>query len=435
MSTKRLPKRQTDTRASVISRLGVTLLVCGGALLSRHSRAQEPPWTARNDLPLPSGARSVEIVRADEPLFSEPAVGAPRRGTAALGARLPIYGALRSAGCRGRWLLVGALAWVCEQYVRWSPADPIAAGVGPRATPDGLPFAYYFIGPDGALGYRNLAFAEEGVPDAEFEPGFAVGMVEVQSRAPGDVFGLTTHGLWLPLRDASRTVGSTFQGVELAPGQQVGWIVSDTARVYKTPAGRVLQGEILRRFEQITVTDSQHKGGQRWYRIAGDRWLSARDARVSTAFDPPSELAAFERWLDVDLENQVLTAYEGKTAVFATLIASGKGRPGTLEATPKGVHRIWVKLHSTDMDNLEDEEAGRYYAMQSVPWVLFFQKGYGLHGTYWHNGFGRPRSHGCVNLSPRDARRIFDWASPRLPAGWTAVFPSAYEPGTLIRIR
>ena len=121
--------------------------------------------------------------------------------------------------------------------------------------------------------------------------------------------------------------------------------------------------------------------------------------------------------------------------MFATLVSTGKGRGKSIQATPKGAHRIWVKLVSTDMDNLEDEEASRYYAMQAVPWVMFFDKGYGLHGTFWHRSFGNVRSHGCVNLTPRDAQWLFHWTSPRLPAGWTAALPTDYEPGTLVRVR
>jgi len=87
------------------------------------------------------------------------------------------------------------------------------------------------------------------------------------------------------------------------------------------------------------------------------------------------------------------------------------------------------------MDNLESEDASRYYAIQDVPWVMYFQRGYGLHGTFWHRSFGSARSHGCVNLSPLDAQRLFHWTSPRVPTGWNAALPSPYEAGTLVRVR
>jgi len=130
-----------------------------------------------------------------------------------------------------------------------------------------------------------------------------------------------------------------------------------------------------------------------------------------------------------------LIAYEGDQPVYATLVSTGKGKQGAYNATPKGVHRIWVKLASSNMDNLEDENANRYYRMENVPYVQFFEKGVGLHGAYWHRSFGNVRSHGCVNLAPLDAQRLFWFTSPRLPAGWTAVLPSDRESGSVVRVR
>jgi lipoprotein-anchoring transpeptidase ErfK/SrfK len=87
------------------------------------------------------------------------------------------------------------------------------------------------------------------------------------------------------------------------------------------------------------------------------------------------------------------------------------------------------------MDNLENLEARESYAIQSVPWVMYFDRGYGLHGAFWHRAFGRVQSHGCVNLTPADAERVFQWTSPRLPEGWSAVLPTDYERGTLVSVR
>ena len=87
------------------------------------------------------------------------------------------------------------------------------------------------------------------------------------------------------------------------------------------------------------------------------------------------------------------------------------------------------------MDNLDDESASENYAIQAVPWVMYFDRGYGLHGTFWHRQFGSKHSHGCVNLTPPDAERLFGWSSPKLPPGWSAALPTTYEPGTLIVVR
>ncbi|HMJ12892.1 MAG TPA: murein L,D-transpeptidase, partial [Polyangiaceae bacterium] len=203
--------------------LACTLLAC--LLIGSPARAQLPPWIGARDVPLPSGTRSVQITRADEPLFTRPAAGAARRGTAALGALLPIYGSLRASGCQGRWLMVGALAWVCEAVVRFSPLPPLALNSAPPPPPDGLPHRYYFVGPDGSLGYANLALAEEGVPDAEFEPGFALAVVSIANKTRADPFGLTTRGYWVPLRDLNLVSASSFRGAVLEGEPLRGWVV------------------------------------------------------------------------------------------------------------------------------------------------------------------------------------------------------------------
>ena len=110
-----------------------------------------------------------------------------------------------------------------------------------------------------------------------------------------------------------------------------------------------------------------------------------------------------ERWVDVNLSSQTLTAYEGNRAVFSTLVSSGL--PGTPTVT--GQFRIYLTYTAQTMD-------GRYlgydYYLPNVPYVMYFYQGYALHGTYWHSNFGRPMSHGCVNLETSDAQWIFNWA-------------------------
>jgi lipoprotein-anchoring transpeptidase ErfK/SrfK len=154
-----------------------------------------------------------------------------------------------------------------------------------------------------------------------------------------------------------------------------------------------------------------------------------------TTAPPPSVLGASERWIDVDTASETLVAYEGPRPVFATLVSSGRGPADSGNATPLGAHRIWVKLLATDMANVQREDKDAHYSLEDVPYVQFFDDAVGLHGTYWHGDFGHPRSHGCVNLSPIDARWLFDFTEPRLPTGWSGVYPVAIDPGSVVRVR
>ncbi len=123
----------------------------------------------------------------------------------------------------------------------------------------------------------------------------------------------------------------------------------------------------------------------------------------------------------MDLTHQRLTAYQGNTPVFQAVISTGL--PNT--PTVIGQFRIYWKLTATDM-------AGPGYHLPDVPYTMYFYGGYALHGTYWHNNFGQPMSHGCVNLSTEDAQWLFDWADPPLPTEARQVRSSGASPGTLV---
>lgn len=106
------------------------------------------------------------------------------------------------------------------------------------------------------------------------------------------------------------------------------------------------------------------------------------------------------RWIDVDLTNQRVYAYEGDAVVNSFIVSTGTW----LTPTVTGQYNIYVKYRSTKM-------SGPGYYLPDVPYVMYFYKGYGLHGTYWHNNFGTPMSHGCVNLRTDEAAWLFGWAS------------------------
>ncbi len=127
------------------------------------------------------------MLQRDQPLFGAPGEGARRRGSVDRNVQLPIFAARRAGGCLGRWLEVGAAAWVCDDAVELSAAGPISPLVRTwREMPDGLPYRYYFVGPDGTFGYRRAEAADIDAPDAQLEPGFAVAIVEERiEEAPG----------------------------------------------------------------------------------------------------------------------------------------------------------------------------------------------------------------------------------------------------------
>lgn len=379
------------------------------------------------------GVRSVLVLRRDEPLFTEPNKGAARRGAAERGARLPVFDLARGGGCSARWFAVGPMAWLCEEG-----AEASAASAPPEhardSSADGLPYAYYFVGRDGSFGYSDLLVAEDGVPETQLLPGFGVAITREGQKPGGERYGLTTHGYWVPLRDLRRVTPPLFRGSAVGDALDVAWVNVDKARLRKTPGGAP-GADVVPRQTRLTVLETREVSGKKWLRVGEAQWLPLSEVTAPSRLTRPAEVKDGEHWFDVELGAQTLTAYVGDRPVFATLVSTGRGQPGSILATPQGIHRIWVKLAMSDMDNLENLDANESYAIQAVPWVMYFQKGYGLHGTFWHRAFGRVQSHGCVNLSPADAERLFDFASPRLPSGWTAALPTVYEQGSLVRVR
>ncbi len=404
------------------------------------SRVTLPPWLTT---PVPRWANSVRILKGDQPLRARPDATAKRRGSAQREVRLPLYGARFGPGCQQPFYHVGPRAWVCGDDVMLSGGTSVAYDAPAfKATVDGLPFRYFFAGRDGSLAYEHMDDVDIGEPLAALEPGFAIAIVEEQF-ADGQRFGRTNRGHWVPMRDFGQANVFTFSGAELsAPLNDtipVAWVVSARAPVLSRRGNSfVPTGRSQARFTQVAWLESYSAYGAGYVRITDNDWLRTRDVRHPTVAEPPNEPEIHHgaHWIDVELATQTLVAYEGLKPVFATIVSTGKGKTkGHPFETPKGVHRIWVKLVTTTMDNLENESANRYWRIEDVPYVQFFHKGVGLHAAFWHRSFGNVRSHGCVNLAPKDARRLFTWTGPRVPSGWTAALPTQHDLGTIIRVR
>ena len=135
-----------------------------------------------------------------------------------------------------------------------------------------------------------------------------------------------------------------------------------------------------------------------------------------------------ERWIQVDLSEQMVVAYEGTTPVRAFVVSTGVGNTPTVQ----GTFRIWAKIAMQDMRG-GSRAAGTYYYLEDVQNVQYFHRGYGFHGTYWHDNFGSPMSRGCVNLTNEDAKWLFDWTSPAVyDDDW--LFSNNANPGTLVMV-
>jgi len=133
-----------------------------------------------------------------------------------------------------------------------------------------------------------------------------------------------------------------------------------------------------------------------------------------------------EKRIEINLTEQKLYAYEGSKKIYSFAVSTGKWG-----LTPTGEFRIWTKLRYTLMAG-GSKELGTYYYLPNVPYTMYFYKDFGIHGTYWHNNFGHPMSHGCVNMRTEEAEKLFYWANPPLPPNVNSVLASANNLGTKV---
>jgi hypothetical protein len=405
-----------------------------GAPAAARADAPLPPWVGEGEVAPPTWARSVAAKAADrdEPgelvLFAAPDAASPKRGVSVKLATLPFFGTRRGSGCTGSWWLVGPLAWTCSDDADLSAESPQAP---PRVVDaGGLTAQYAFVQSAGASAYASVESAEEGEADQELEGGWAVAVVERRER-----WARTTKGLWIAQQDLGMAHPSMFHGTPVDDGVlDFGWVVADRASVWAsaTPTPKDKPKDVRARFQLVHVREASGP----MVRVDDGGWMLARDLARPTRAPVPAEVTGpAERWIDVDSSGETLVAFEGARPVYATLVSTGRGPAGGGGATPLGVHRIWVKLFTSDMANVQHEDIEAHYSLEDVPYVQFFDDAVALHGTYWHGDFGHPRSHGCVNLSPLDAHWLFDFTGPRLPPGWAAAYPTSIDPGTVVRVR
>ena len=178
--------------------------------------------------------------------------------------------------------------------------------------------------------------------------------------------------------------------------------------------------------------------GKPWYRIREDKWefvyyVPAAHLRLV----PGSELTPLSpdvppdaKRLEVHTDKQTLIAYEYDKPVFMSRVATGARFSDGIHYTPPGRHMTFHKRPSRHMaaGNL----AANGYDLPGVPWVSYFtEEGVSMHGTYWHNDFGKERSHGCVNMTPQAAKWVYRWTLPTVPPNEEKVFEKV---GTIIDV-
>jgi hypothetical protein len=379
--------------------------------------------------PAPSWAKSIEVVNDGAPVMLEPSSESRRRGTVGAGTRLDFTRRVFGEGCStGVWYETRDELFICEANVTPSPEAP-----GPKVDPltgstSSLPQRYAFIRFGGTRAYAHPSDYFRNDYLEALGKGFGIVVTDEQVYE-GVEFVRTRRHLWIERGSVRFVDGSAFTGARIGRDEtlDLAWVALRPANVYEKPQGRV-----IKRLARRTLVHVESSKGA-WSKLDGEGWIKSGELARPKRTDPPEGVGPNERWIDLDVSQQVLVAYEGADPRFATLVSTG--RKNKQSETPLGVFHIWVKLEYSDMNDIERTDVDKNYSIQDVPWVQFFQGSYGFHAAFWHDDFGRRRSHGCINLSPKDARYLFQFTEPVLPPGWNAILSMPEDHPTTVRVR
>ena len=224
---------------------------------------------------------------------------------------------------------------------------------------------------------------------------------------------------------------SRFQGIYLTqqPSHAFAWI-NRWAQPSVVPQGALNTAvEPFQRYQVVTIFAEEQRSDEIWYLIGPDQWIEQTNVARADVDPPPEGVPQGAKWIEVDLFEQTIAAYEGERMVYATLISSG--RTGT--STPPGLYTLWSKVREGKMSNPDVEDgSAAWYFLEDVPWTMYFHEGYSIHASFWHDAFGFTRSHGCVNLAPRDAQWFFTWADPFIPEDLDQLYIGAGMPNTWV---
>lgn len=403
------------------------------------------------------------LVTAGAVLVRErPDVEANRIGMLRAGSRVRVD-AQRTfgGGCESGWHQIFPEGWICIGAgldISENPPDAGGIDVAVPNVDSSMPLDYWRVNHDGTPFFHRLpSYGEQDEADLAAQNWIAKHQREPmpieRDKRPEDVpavvkeylnagyyvtvasehvhakryFLKTNRGVYARKYQLIKKEGSDFEGQILSGEEELPkyFIVRELEFMKREGDSGVLQatGETPARRTMHPFERKVRIGDYDYYEDAEGKLLRTYAVGVAAKIKRPPGVESDEHWVHVDLSEQTLVAYIGDRPVFATIVSTGK-EPGM---TPVGVHRVQSKFLVTSMrDQPIEEEA---YSIEDVPWTQYFSNNVALHGAFWHGGFGLVRSHGCVNLSPADARWLFGFTEPKMPQGWAAGMPGVMGSG------
>jgi hypothetical protein len=373
------------------------------------------------------------------PVMDRPGKGAKQLGYLHAGAKLA-----RSAepyskkACEGGWYPVRPRGFVCAgSTATLDLAHPTLAAMALQPKLDQeLPYAYARVARETPLFARD-----EKREDAVREDGKLrrrSGMAVVGSWSATDPegraqrFALMPNGRFVRASDLQAAEISTFSGIEIDKeiSLPVAFVVKRGVRAWKLDGLEAEKADLLEYHDKLQLTGRFRTVNKvRYWLLKDGRWVRHPDVSVvqrRNAF--PDFVVDGKKWMDVSIVAGTLVAYEGKRPILVTLVSAGRDRfgdPKTTASTALGTFDVVGKhVTAAALDPRSVDELAEIY---DVPWALELSSGQFLHGAFWHDRFGIEHGQGNIQLSPKDAARLWQWATPELPPGWHAVTQAPSE--------
>ena len=387
-------------------------------------------------------------------------VRAPSLGVLRAGARVarspePVS----RSGCADGWYAIRPRGFVCVGVEATLDLNhPTLAAMALMPSLDGkLPYTYARTRGETPLFERAPG---PGAEDAVREVGKLrrrAGMAVVGSwkaKEPGGTearLALLTDGHFVRASDLEAAKASDFAGVELGKDRDLplGFVVKRGVRSFRLNGTDAEKGDLVEYHTELLLSGRFRSLGsiKYWaFSQAGEElWVRHQDVTVvqkRTAF--PDFVRDDLRWLDVSVTTGTVVAYEGKRAVFATLVSvarelpdgvgAGDTQPASDGPRPIPLGTVFVKQKDLTFVGKDPAGFGEGFEVLDAPWALELSSGQLMHGAYWHDRFGIEHGAGSFELSPADAARVFRFVGPELPSGWHAAGATATD-GTPVVIR
>ncbi len=242
-------------------------------------------------------------------------------------------------------------------------------------------------------------------------------------------FGVLPDGTFIPVDRLEPVVGTTWHGVDLKDkGLPLAFILKHEVNPFTIENGKAkrLEDEDVDRRSVVHLTNKWRSvDGVRYEETDEGNFFREKDViKIVKRTKFPDFVKGDTKWIDVGLALQTMTLYEGKKPVYSTLVSSGQdvlGDPATSAATVQGTFKIERKSISSAVDPKESHEA---FDVLSSPYAIEFAPGVAFRSVYWADNAGEARSYHDVALAPLDAKRLFTWAGPEIPTGWSSVVPA-----------